>query len=216
MGLVSDLLGIVRGKNEPLLDQPGGSPSPLVVNPRGDLSVVQGLPPNAELVRMRSSYVAIAVTAVAPVVALPTTTAQLTLWNGENDGGKIYVIDSVIYYTTVSAAAATNVGLLCCMNVGKKTAPTGAITPKGLAGHAYRGSGLVAVGATITDDSWHPLGDSVIGAASQIGTTVEVPVDGLYIIPPGHMFSLAGVANTVTTITGRCGIRWHEVQLPVG
>lgn len=211
-----DLLSRVRGKSEAVNDSPQGEPSPIVTNPRGDLAIAHGMPGVSDLVRMRNSYMAIVATAVAPITALPTTTAQMTLWNGEQENGKIYIIDTVGVFTTVSAGAATAIGLCGLMNIGKKVAPTGALTPRGLAGQAYRGTGLVAVGATVTDDKWTPIGTSNVGPASQIGQTMEWSLNGLYIVPPGHMFSLAAIANTGTTITCRCFMKWHEVQLPVG
>ena len=215
-GIAYDLQARVRGKAEAVLDANQGEDIPVLINPRGDLLVAAGMPGISDLVRMRQSYTAIAAAAIAPVIALPTTTAQVTLWNGELDSGKVYVIDSVGFYCAVSAAAATAAGVVICMNTGKKTAPTGAITPKGLAGQVYRGTALVATSAAITDDKWFPYGTSIVGPASQIGLVGEYPVDGLYIVPPGHMISIAWIANTVTTITGRAFIRWHEVQLPVG
>lgn len=184
-------------------------------NGRGDSIVALGLPPQAEIVRMGESYVVTQATAVAPVAALPTTTAQLTLWNGEPDTGRVYVIDSVFAIVVVSAAAASAIGIAAMLNAGKKTGPTGTLTPKGLAGHPYRGKGTVSLAQAVTDDLWHPLGPSVVGPASQVGMMIDYPVKGLYLVPPGHMFSTAVLANTATTITVRQGIRWHEVRMPV-
>lgn len=208
----------VRGAAPTLENLSSGSDNPTAINPRGDLLVAQSLPPSAELVRMGRSFMAVQTSAVAPVAALPTTTAQLSLWNGEPAGGRIYIIDSVFAICVVSAGAATGLGLVGMMNVARtSTPPTADLTPKGLAGQAYNGKGIVdlAVGSLV-DDGWHPLGSSVVGPASQIGLTVDVPLEGRYIIPSGGgYFHLACVANTAATITVRMGIRWHEVQLPL-
>jgi hypothetical protein len=179
------------------------------------LIVVNAMPTNAELVRLGDSWQAMQAAAVAPVVALPTTLAQLTLWNGEPAGGKVYLIDSIMTMVAVSAAAATGIGHAVLMNLGTKAAPTSAgLILTGLSGKAYGGNAIVAVGATVTDDKWAPFGNALDAPASQIAFTVDVPVNGLYIIRPGGMFSVACLANTVTTITVKTGIRWHEVQLP--
>lgn len=206
----------VRGLSPSLENLPSGSSAPCAINPRGDLLVAQALPPYAEIVRMGNSYFVIQSAATTPNTILPTTTAPVTLWNGENDGGKVYIIDSVFAHVVVSAAAATNVGLCGMLNLGRKAAPTGALTPKGLAGHNYKGRGLVGLAVTVTDDSWHPLGNAVNGPASQVALNVDIPLFGAYIVPPGGMFSISALANTGTTITVRSGIRWHEVQLPIG
>jgi len=186
------------------------------VNTRGDLIVCQSLPVNAELVRMRLGYFAIATTAVAPVTAVPTTAAQVTLHNNYPAGGPSLIVHSVFTIIVVSAAAATGIGLFGCMNAGLKAVPTtNLLTPKGLCGTAYRGSAVVATGQTITNDNWHPLSETnVHSSTNQVGTVSECSLRGLYIVPPGHMFSISQVANTATTITARAGIRWFEVNLP--
>lgn len=216
MALPVELVGRIRGMDQPGFAQNDRGPQPLDVNPRGDLAVVQALPSLAEVVRMGESYFVIQAAAVAPVVALPTTTAQVSLWNGEPDGGRCYVIDSVFATDVVSAGAATGIGLAALLNIGRVALPSGSLlTPKGLTGQGYRGAGKVVLAATVVDDTWAPLGSSVVGPASQIGLNLDVPVNGLYIVRPGHLFSLACLANTVTTITVKMGIRWHEVNLVI-
>ncbi len=188
----------------------------LSVNERGELVVVHGLPGQTEIVRTGESYFAFQATEVAPIVALPTTTAQLSLWNGEPDGGKSYAIDSLICTATVSAGAATGIGFAGLINPGRVALPSGSLlTPKGLSGQPYNGRGKAVLAATVVDDTWHPIGTSVVGPAGQIGLNVEQAVEGRYLLPPGHLFSLAVLANTVTTIRVKMGIRWHEKMLGV-
>lgn len=216
MGLGLEILNLVRGGAAPsdLYTKGSGQPA---INGRGDSLVALALPERAELVRHGESYGIIQATAVAPVVALPTTTAQLSIWNGEQAGGKSYVIDSLIGMVAVSAAAATGVGFAGMLNKGAVTKPTNDLAPAtaafGLAGHPYAGKAVVDLAATVGDDGWHPIGNAVVGPASQVALPFEVPVYGLYIIPPGGMFSMAVLANTVTTITVKMGLRWHEVKL---
>lgn len=164
---------------------------------------------------MRRSYMAVASAAAAPVAAMPTTAAQLTLFNGELAHDRSYIIDSVSLVVVVSAAAATAISIVGCINVNTKAAPTtNLLTPKGLAGQAYYGLGIVATGQTITNDLWSPLGNSNGAATSGIGTTLSVELNGMFVLPSRHMFSITAVANTATTITCRLGIRWHEAPVP--
>jgi len=216
MGVIGELITLVRGKVDPVLDLPGGGEGPLVTNPRGDLSIAQGLPYRAEVVRLRNSYSVVTATAVAPVVALPTTSAQFSMSNNEADGGRSYIIDGFYLVVVASAAAATPVSLAMMLNTGRSTAVAATLTAKGLAGQPYKGSGTFAVGTTVTDEGWFPVGNSGVGATSQLGHVIENPVDGLFIVPPGGKLSLVAMANTVTTITCRIGVRWHEVQIPLG
>lgn len=225
-----EIQGRTRGTQECYTDQAGGETGGLVINPRGDLQIAQALPGYADIVRMRNSYFVIAAVAVAPVVALPTTTAQMTLFNGELDSGRTYFVSHVGAFVAVSAGAATEIAVLSCMGIGKKATVVSDLTPKGLAGQRYRGAGLVDLAAAVTNDQWMTVCGSLGGApASHIGMNIEHDVEGRrtlgsglgtggssgFVIPPGHYFSIAVVANTVTTITVRQYIRWHEIQTPV-
>lgn len=216
MGLPTTIMKLVRGKSAPsdLYTKGEGSPA---INGRGDSLIALALPERSELVRHGESYGVIAQSAVAPVVALPTTTAQLSIWNGEPDGGKSYIIDSLIGMVAVSAGAATGVGFAGMLNRGRVTKPTSDLTSIfGMAGHPYAGKAVIDLAATVVDDVWHPIGSAVVGPASQVALPFEAQVYGQYIIPPGGMFSMAVLANTVTTITVKQGLRWHEVQLDLG
>src|SRR5882762_9231390 len=64
------------------------------LNNRGDQVVSQGLPELTELVRLGGSWQVALSTGLAALTALPTTTAGLSLWNGEPSNGKCYAIDS--------------------------------------------------------------------------------------------------------------------------
>jgi hypothetical protein len=194
-----------------------GDDQQAVINPRGDIAWANALPFRTEETRMRRSFKVITVTAVAPVVAIPTVTSQLSLWNGEQDNGKIYVITKIGAYCVVSAGAATGIQMVHLINVSKVAAPTSAgLTMRGTAGQVYNGSAINALAVTVVDDGWFPAGNSVVGAASQIGLAVEADIAGGIIVPPGYRYSTAVVANTVTTITVRQYIEWMEVILPLG
>ena len=212
MGLDVGVKGNIRGAGQPTSNVDG-----LSTNLRGETLIALGSPGQTEWVRYGESYAVIQGTAVAPVVALPTTAAQVSIWNGEPDGGKSYSVDSLIAMVAVSASASSAIGFAAMMNQGRVALPSGSLlTPHGLSGRPYGGQGKVVLAATsLTDDAWMPVGNSVVGAASQIAMPVEVTVGGLYLVRPGHLFSIAVLANTASTITVKMGFRWHEVQTGV-
>lgn len=213
-----DLKGVVRSP------QSGISKSEnveyeLELSDQGDLLVAQGLQPMTPIVQRGDSWWILEATAVAPVVALPTTTAQLTLQNLENDDGKSLVIDELFCHVLVSAAAATSVGMVFMLNsLQLKGAPLtqGALTVRSFSGKSYGGKALHQVGATVVDGGWRPYGTAIVGAASQIMQTFSWPTQGGIIVPPGYKFSVSVVANTVTTITTRAGLSWTERKLRLG
>jgi hypothetical protein len=212
-----NILGFVRGLLVP--NWPEGADSPMCINNRGDVSVVQSLPPAAELVRLGQSYFSLG-TAVAPVAALPTTTAHLSLWNGEAQGGKCYVIDAIGTMLNASAGAAINLGLAVQLNTTNPIAnPAGAVAIKSLSGKAnYGGKGNSKASVTVTNDSaWHEVGTQLICAnTANITLSVEFNVYGRYIVPPQGMFSLASLCNAAGTATAFPIVFWHEVQLALG
>lgn len=212
-----EILHRVRGVNQPDLLPAGDLQSQ--VTGRGDQIVVIGLPQLAEVVRFGRSFSAFQTAAVAPVVALPTTSAPLSIFNGEPDGGLSYVIDDIFSIVVASAAAATGITMAHMLGTGKKVAPTAAaIVPKGLSGRVYNGRAVLALASTVVDDVWLPVNGQANQAPSinQIGSSVSAAIDGRIIVPPGHMYSIAVVANTAALITVRMGLRWHEVQLALG
>lgn len=188
------------------------------MSPRGDALVAYGSPGMTEVTRMGEGYQLITTTAVAPVVALPTTTSQLTIWNGEASGtGKLYSIDSIFAVVVVTAAAATGLGMCALLNAGEKAAPTaGTLVARGLAGQVYAGMMVNALAQTVVDEGWMPWGNSVVGPASQVVLTFEAQINGRIVVPPKHLFHTAALANTASSITVRQGIRWHEIRVPVG
>jgi hypothetical protein len=212
-----NVLAFVRGLLTP--NWPEGADSPICINNRGDIAVAQALPPAAELVRLGGSYFCLD-SAVAPVAALPTTTAHLSLWNGEAPGGKSYVIDAVGTMLNASAGAAINIGVAAQLNTTNPIAnPAGALAIKSLSGKAnYGGKGNAKASVTVTNDSaWHEIGTQLICAnTANITLAVEFPVYGRYIVPPQGMFSLASLCNAAGTATAQPIIFWHEVQLTLG
>src|SRR5260370_42483956 len=105
------------------------------------------------------------------------------------------------------------------LNKGKVAAPSGVTLTISTRNGKFPGAKIV-VGrsVTVTNDGWFALpGSSLVsGAASAtttIGLTIESQLNGGILIPPGHQFSLAVMAVN-TTETNKCGIDWHEVQMP--
>lgn len=212
-----NILAYIRGLTAP--NWPEGPDSPIVANTRGEVCVVQALPPAAELVRLGNSYFSVG-TAVAPVTVLPTTGAHFSLWNGENPGGKSYIIDAIGTAITTSAGAAIQLGLAAQLNTTNPIVnPAGAIAIKSLSGRAnYTGKGNTKASVTVTNDSaWHQVGTEIVCAnVANLTLNIEFQVYGRYIVPPQGMFSLASVCNAAGTAVCTPIIFWHEAQIVLG
>lgn len=217
---VSKLENLFRVRNTAVRNLPadGMSEQP-DINNRGESVVAQGLPERTEIVRLGGSFVKLS-DAVACVTAIPTTAAPHYLWNGEPANGKSYVVDSLNWQCSTSAGAASMFSMLACLSILPVTAQPAtadtAATVSTLNGRKYGGRAQTSHTVTIVDDKWWPLGLPFHSGAltATVGAQLEVPVNGLIIIPPGCGLSVAVLAVN-TTALGRLAYRWHEVQLPV-
>jgi hypothetical protein len=214
----------VRTAVEPAYGE-GDDAQPLI-GLRGEQLRTFGLPPLTQLVSHGNSYQVMATTAVAPVIAIPTTAYLLALYNNEPDCGKSYIIDSVFAVKRVAAAADQCPGILVNVSLQPiRTAIANTLIPRCLSGNrvGYGGCARVAVSSTIAPgdggvaSNWFPAGPSghqITGAAANIGSSIEIDCKGRYIIPPKGQFSITVLSSVLTTVTYSCGLRWHEAILP--
>jgi len=211
--------GNVRVLSVPL--SPEGAQKPLTLNPFDEQIVVQGLPERAEIVRLGNSwYGKQNSTVVALNQAVPTTVAASAMWNGEQQGGKSYIIDGLGWIPDVSAGAAAMFQLyaqlsLIAVTAALTTADAGVI--RGLiAGKVYGGKAVISKTVTVTDNGWIPVGQPCNTAAliANLGYAVWGMVNGLFIVPPGHHINLA-ITATNATASGKCFYIWHERQIPL-
>ncbi len=159
---------------------------------------------------------AIQTAATAALVVRPTVTAAITLWNGENLGGKSLLIDRIFTHNLVSTAIKTYFGLWYCMHLDMAK-PTNDIT-------ALRGTGdgreadnsmvVVDVAATVLNDGWFPCGreGSISETASTPQGIAEWECRGRLIVPPRHGISVQVVASLAAD-TFTSGLSWWRTQL---
>lgn len=211
-----NLRGYVRGFMRAFYNE--GPESPLQITTGGELLVAQALPSETELARQGAGWVTIGA-AVAPVVAIPTTGAHLSLYNGYTD--KSLVIAAVGSWGTTSMAAAGQASLLCRNDVpGQNAAPAvPGLIISGLSGKNYTGKAiskasvaLAAIGAG-NNVAWVPVGPSVSAVTTTtVGMNLHTETYGRWIVPPGGIFSLATAAQTAVG-TFQPYIKFYEMLL---
>jgi len=187
--------------------------------------------PYEETTKMGRSFEVHTVAAVAAVVALPTTAAMLTIWNGEPDNGRSLIIDRVwglrIVSTTAIASQASLIGALGQTRVASLGAASG------LPVNALNGNGgkdtkavsyLTAVAldaVTGVTNNWRVLPGQTgglkisAGAATVGGDMINAEVNGRIIVPPGRAFGVHVFAPLVGE-TFIAGIEWHEKVISLG
>lgn len=218
-----DIFGTARANLEVFSQQTQNQETELVTNSRGDLSVAQGLPPKAELVRMGNGYQTRIATgsAFTYVATWPTTRAELVLFNNEVAGGKSYIIDSAWMVNITTQAAANAVALLGQLVPVVATVPTDdtAQLLSSLSGKSnYGGRARKAVANTTagqTTNLWDLLASGLNSDTASLSAGVVAELYGVYIVPPQGVFALAGLAGTAAG-TAIIGVRWFETQLALG
>jgi hypothetical protein len=194
------------------------------MGPHRELLVALGASSYQESVRNGRAFWVNTTTAVASVVALPTTATALAIYNNEPDGGRSYIIDWVAAQNIVSGAATGNSTIIANLGQTRAAVPTDA----GLAIKKANGLGLgkdtraMTITAGTVDAvtgvaaNWFPLGSSVgKPGAVAVGVSIWVPVDGRLIVPPGRWFATHTFSDIVTD-TFQMYIAWHEKQLRLG
>lgn len=189
------------------------------LNNRGDQLIVQGLPELTEIVRLGDTWQVKTTTGLASLTGLPTTVGGLSLWNGEPTIGKCYIIDSVAVDQRIVDATQSDIkALYCMMNKYPTAIPTdAALAIASMIGKTYGGRARTLAGGTVVNDGWFPCGNSVMGAVSAVAgaswKVIDQPIRGLYIIPPGGMFSINSVQVGPAAANDFFTIRWHEAQI---
>jgi hypothetical protein len=162
---------------------------------------------------------AITASAVAGLVARPTTTALVTIFNGEALGGKSLVIDRLFCFQFVSGGAQAMFQLWYCnhtqlINVAKPANDITTLRGTGDGREPDLGTVRVNVGATVLDDGWFPVGGW--GEAEEAGVLpgggTEWECDGRLIVQPKAALSLhvsAGTINEDFTV----GASWWRMHV---
>ena len=207
------LMGTVRGTTRTNYGE--GEQRLALVN-GGEAVVVQGLPSKSEVVRLGNTWSCQIATgsAFTNVANMPTTRAELALYNGEPGNGKSYVIDSVWFLSLTSITALSNATIIYQVaNAAALTDDANQLINSPL-GRVYNGKAKRAVAVTtMTANKWAALAAGTNAATASIGFGVVAEVNGGIIVQPGMTLGVNAVVGTATG-TSLMGIAWHEVQLP--
>ena len=187
----------------------------------GDLAVSQYMPAGALVTSTGAGYQAMTTTAGAALVVRPTTVPLATLYNGENGGGKSYIIERAFTHCLVSSAASESrfAIWLCVHPAGTDEDIADTITTKNnTAGKAgYAGNANLALATAVADDGWFPwsVSQDVEPTGVLPGAVAIAEVNGRIILPPRASLSIAVVASLVSC-TFVAGFHWYERQIDLG
>jgi hypothetical protein len=226
MTLQAKVFGKIRGIFLDLLPS-NREDEQLHLSGQAELLIAFGAAPYQEIVRQGRAFMVNTTTAVATVVAVPSTAYGFGIWNGEADGGRSYVIDAVAALFTVNGGAAlVQDGIIGCLGLVREANPTNTqLTPKQMNGmgnadtkvrtivaadNPYAGGAGTVLVTTGIAGNWFPIGNSVNSAVNALpGYQIVANVDGRIIVPPGRLF-LLHTLGSVNTSSAQLYIWWHE------
>lgn len=207
------LLGRVRGNARP--SQGEGSDSAVGILAGGEVLFANALPFKTEGVRLGDVWTCQIATgsAFTNVAGMPTTRAELALYNGEPGGGKSYIIDSIWFLSLTSITALSNATLIYQVAAAAALADDTAQLINSPLGKVYGGRAKRAVAVTtMIANKWAMLGAGTNAATASIGFGVLAEVNGGIVLTPGMTLGVNAVVGTATG-TSLMGISWREEVL---
>lgn len=151
---------------------------------------------------------------IAPVAAIPTTTATLFLWNGESAGGATYFIEE-INHALGSGTAAAGAALMVCVTNLAQTAPTAAsnYATQNASNSTRRSRAVWGAGITVATGGWKIARSSFQLAAANVGQGDNpYQPNGALAIPPGYGLGIAILSGTGTTPLYSVSVQWCELD----
>lgn len=184
----------------------------------GDLYIAQNLPHYALITAAGRGWGVKLATAAACVIDIPTTASLLEIWNGEQGGGKCYIISRMWCLVTGAEPSDEKVSILAAVTTTAEAQPTAELTPVSLSSSgSYGGKAYCDAGATLTNTpGWAAYGHADQKSAKALmGANVDVPVDGRLIVPPSAALAMTAISGEVGVLV-KLGVEWYEVQLDLG
>ena len=205
-----------------MINKVTGVPMDVQGSESGDAFIQYGSAKYEEISRDGYAFSVKVATATVPIIAAPTTTVGLGLFNSAADGGKSMIIDALFAICTVTTAAVGQASLLYALGQTRVAALTGDLTIRKANGMGPTTDSVClasAGGAILAADPGVAISYMVIGSpvyhmvASEIGALLYADVGGRLIIPPGRQFGLTVIASAAGAARFQCGASWHEKQI---
>lgn len=182
----------------------------LLVTPSGS--------PYGETRRRGEGWTVGTATLFAPLVAFPSTTAALEVYN--NDPARVMVI-SEFYASQILSTAAQQANAIYAMVTTAKAVPTltalsvFSLSGKNVVTPTASGKIVTGVGTTVVANGWRPYGTGGnwgLGTATP-GPSWSAPVDGRVVVPYGASVCMHIVGALATASSFQCGFTfdWETV-----
>ncbi len=181
----------------------------------------QGSPPYAEITRQGIGWNCSISSAIAPLAAIPTTTAGLELFNNSQASGApmAMVVDTLFAFELAATNVVRTYAIWAMVTTAKVVPTLGALSVFSHSGRAFytttAASRVVSgLGTTVIANGWRPWGP--VNAWGTLPTAIPgasytAEVNGRLLVPPGASLCVH-VAGALATGTFTFGASWYEVS----
>lgn len=191
----------------------------LEANEANELFVVQGQPPYSDYVRQGKRYTMKTSTAFAAIVGVPSTTAQLEIYNGH--GTLSMVIDTIFSMQILGTAVVWSHTPWAQVGVGVQSAVAALVAYSSNGGASITSAAGLAGARAAVDQTVVASGWEVFpGATMNFGLAAATPgganvsrVEGRLVVPPGKALHVAVSGSVNTASAFQCGASWIWASL---
>lgn len=186
------------------------------------LAIAQVEPELYEMTRAGRRFIGgnqIIANGIAPVAAIPTTTATLALVNTEIASGTCLVIERIGFWLGSGTPAAGATLFACVSTKPIATQPTTQATGYKISnanGGSNYSKALFATGVTIPSEpapAWFQVLSTFQAAAANVGQgDLIADLRGALVIPPGHALGFGILSGAGTTPLYGISVGWVEIE----
>ncbi len=194
-----------------------------VFNAQSQALYAQGNPPFTEITRQGVAYNFITATAFTPLVVVPSTLAQVILYNNMTGPSALtLVIDSIFAFQLLSTAAVQTYGIWAQVTPPIALPVNTALSVFSQSGKPFYTTTTtskvvtaVNISSGFAANGWRPYGPVAPFslAAATPGSSFEAPINGRLIVPPGCGCCAHVVGSVATASSFQMGVSWHELAL---
>jgi hypothetical protein len=181
--------------------------------------VIQAFPEYAETQRRGDGWTVGTATLFAPLVAVPSTTAALEVYN---NGSRLMVVSSLYADQILSTAATQTYAIYAQITTAKAIPTLTALSVFSLSGKPIvtptaAGEIVTGVGTTVIANGWRPYGEVQAWgtAAATPGNSWEAVINGRLTVPPGCSICMHVVGSLATASTFQCGLSFDWITATV-
>lgn len=198
-----------------------GRPGYVNVDQTGNFLMAQGGGQYTEMARAGGVWNVIS-GAVAPLAAIPSTTALIEIYNNSGATSQPFVMEVIdlFLFNLLSTAIIHNPSLWAMVTVNKAAPTVGALAVYSQSGRAtytttQSSKIITASGTTVVANGWRPFGNVTPALeTATVGAAWSAPVGGQLLVPPGSSLCLHSV-DTTASGTVQLGATWNERSITV-